>query len=273
MLSMWLDYVQTFVKPESLNIFQKILLLEWVEIVLKTTNKASIRRRKLPAELVVWLIIGMGLYRDRSINDVMSKLDLALTDELGDTVAPSAVPQARLRLGKEPRDELFNLTAAHWVKQEYTEDVWHGLQLFSVDGTCFRTPDSPELAEHFSSIKHRKYSHTEYPMLRLYALMALRNQLIHDVALGPCAKGEITHTKSLNIPKQSLTLFERCYLSAELMFNWQRAHPDSHWLTSIKSNTRFKIIEEYIGGDCLIEMNVSGHARRQDPSLARDLAS
>lgn len=84
----------------------------------------------------------------------MSKLDLSLTDELGETVAPSAVPQARLRLGKAPLNALFNLTAAHWIKQEDTKDAWHGLQLFAVDGTCFRTPDSPELAEHFGYIKH-----------------------------------------------------------------------------------------------------------------------
>ena len=51
------------------------------------------------------------------------------------------------------------------------------------------------------------------------------------------------------------------------MINWQRAHTDSHWLTPIKSNTRFEIIEQYSDGDCLIEMNVSAHARKQDPSL------
>ncbi len=46
--------------------------------MLDSTNKASIRKRKFPAELVVWLIVGMGLYRDRSITDVVTKLDLVL---------------------------------------------------------------------------------------------------------------------------------------------------------------------------------------------------
>ena len=53
MLSMWLDDVHTFAEPECLNTFQKNLRLEWIETVLKTTNKASIRRRKLPAELMI----------------------------------------------------------------------------------------------------------------------------------------------------------------------------------------------------------------------------
>ena len=36
------------------------------------------RRHKLPAEYVVWLVIGMGLLRDRSIEEVMRHLNLVL---------------------------------------------------------------------------------------------------------------------------------------------------------------------------------------------------
>jgi hypothetical protein len=38
---------------------------------------------------VVWLVLGIGLYRDRSIRDVCDKLDIALA-------------QARARLGEDP---------------------------------------------------------------------------------------------------------------------------------------------------------------------------
>ena len=38
------------------------------------------RRRKLPAELVVWLVVSIGLYRDRPITDVLDKLDLKLSN-------------------------------------------------------------------------------------------------------------------------------------------------------------------------------------------------
>ncbi|WP_261128370.1 transposase domain-containing protein, partial [Serratia entomophila] len=78
MLSTWLDDTQTWAEPVSLSCFQRAIPLEWISQVLDSTNKASIRKRKLPAELVVWLIVGMGLYRDRSITDVVTKLDLVL---------------------------------------------------------------------------------------------------------------------------------------------------------------------------------------------------
>ncbi len=105
MLSNWLIDTELFAAHEELSIFQKELPLEWIEQALEQTNKASIRRRKLPTELVVWLIVGIGLYRNRSISEVVSKLDLKLVDKLGETVAPSAIPQARQRLTAAPLKE------------------------------------------------------------------------------------------------------------------------------------------------------------------------
>ena len=36
---------------------------QWIEQALEVTGKSSIRRRKLPAEHAVWLVIGLALYR------------------------------------------------------------------------------------------------------------------------------------------------------------------------------------------------------------------
>lgn len=102
MLSHWLIDVDDFANPESLSLFQKDLPLDWINQALSETNKASMLRRKLPAELVVWLVVGIGLYRDRPITDVLDKLDLKLSNSLGETIAPSAIPQARKRLTAKP---------------------------------------------------------------------------------------------------------------------------------------------------------------------------
>jgi hypothetical protein len=56
---------------------------------------------------VVWLVLGMALFKDRSITDVVNKLDLALPGSGNVTVAPSAISQARARLGQEPVCWLF----------------------------------------------------------------------------------------------------------------------------------------------------------------------
>lgn len=269
MLGHWLLDTDTFAAPESLSTFQKHLPLDWIHTALEQTDKASIRRRKLPAELVVWLVIAMGLFRDRSISDVVDKLDLQLTDKLGESVAPSAIPQARQRLTSEPLEALFNLTAKRWIEEEDSKDTWHGLRLYSVDGTQFRTADTPELANHFGYVKHSKTSHTEYPVVRLCAFSSLRSRMIHHVAFGPSHKGEVTYTKQLlaHVPDHSLTIFDRCYLSAELLINWQRQHPHAHWMVPIKSNTKYTVLHSFSERDHLVEMQVSPQARKLDPSL------
>ncbi|MCK5798341.1 MAG: transposase domain-containing protein, partial [Deltaproteobacteria bacterium] len=37
-----------------------------------------LRKRKVPAQLVIWLVIGMAMFRDRSISEVVSHLGLVL---------------------------------------------------------------------------------------------------------------------------------------------------------------------------------------------------
>ncbi|WP_163360148.1 transposase, partial [Enterobacter hormaechei] len=77
--------------------------------------------------------------------------------------------------------------------------------------------------------------HTEYPIVRLCALTSLRSRLLHDVVFGPSSTGEVSYAKQLaaSAPAHSLAIFDRCYLSAELMINWQRQHTTSHWMTPI----------------------------------------
>ena len=86
------------VAPEDFGNFQRHLDSGWIEEALAATGTASLRKRRLPAEQVVWLVIGMGLYRNLPIAEVVRSLDLALPDTEGRRrVAPSAIPQARER--------------------------------------------------------------------------------------------------------------------------------------------------------------------------------
>lgn len=121
----------------------------WIEEALQATGTATVRRRRLPAEQVLWLVIGMGMMRDRPIADVVSALDLSLPDAARTEVAPSAIVQARQRLGEEPVAYLFHRTADVWAFESAAAHRWRGLQLFGVDGTTLRVADSEENREHF----------------------------------------------------------------------------------------------------------------------------
>ncbi len=254
--------------PETLSTFQRNIPADWIEEALTRTGTVSLRRRRLPAEQVVWLVLGIGLYRERSIRDVCDKLDLALPEADKPFVATSALAQARARLGEEPLRYLFLSSAEAWSKQE-NDERFHGLTLLGVDGTVFDVPDSPENGETFGFIKARKGYTPAFPSVRLCALMSLKSHLLVDATFGPCTTGEINHTRQLvgSAPAHSLTLFDRCYFCAELLLSWQQAQPESHWLTPLKTKLRHQVIEQYGPNDALVEMPVSPQARKEHPHL------
>lgn len=101
---------------ESLDTFRKHLDHRWIKEALAATGVATLRKRRLPAEQVVWLALGMAMMRDRPIAEVVSRLDLALPGADGSgIVAPSSIVQARQRVGPEPLEWLFNKCAERWV--------------------------------------------------------------------------------------------------------------------------------------------------------------
>jgi hypothetical protein len=116
--------------PRSFPNLVKHLEPTWVEEALLSTGTANIRRRRLPAEQVVWLVLGMALMRDLPITEVARQLDLALPAHDGTrTVASSALTQARARLGAEPMDWLFLRSAEEWAHRSADADRWLGLAL------------------------------------------------------------------------------------------------------------------------------------------------
>ncbi|TPG53574.1 transposase domain-containing protein, partial [Ewingella americana] len=64
-----MDFVVDAFSSE-IDAFSRSLDPLWIHQALTACQKASIRRRRLPAEQAVWLILMMGLLRDLSIKDV-----------------------------------------------------------------------------------------------------------------------------------------------------------------------------------------------------------
>ncbi len=91
-----LDCLSALPQPEDLSHFRKEIDPSWVEEALRSTGTATIRKRRLPATQVIWLVIGMALFRNRSITEVASSLALALPTPDG---APTAARSAVSKLG------------------------------------------------------------------------------------------------------------------------------------------------------------------------------
>jgi hypothetical protein len=242
---------------------------DWIEEALVATGTATIRRRRLPAEQVVWLVIGMGIFRDEPIAELVATLDLALPGKRGARVAPSSVVKARDRLGNDPIRWLFERTATEWAHASARRHAWRGLAVYGADGTTVRVPDSAENRAHFGGQTTRWDSTSGYPLVRLVTLMALRSHLLAGARFGEYATSELTFGAELwpLLPPKSLTILDRGFLAAKTLFAIERGAADRYWLTRAKSSSKWKRIRRLGPGDELVEMNVSATARRADPSL------
>jgi hypothetical protein len=248
----------------------------WIEEALAATGTATIRRRRLPAERTVWLILGMGLLRDLPITDVARKLEVALPGLDGTaTVASSALSQARSRLGAEPMEWLFLRSSEEWGNASADRDRWRGLALYSVDGSTLRVADSVDNRAHFGghdSGRHeggRDKRVSGYPLLRIVVLMAVRSHLLTAATFGPYGVDERTYAKSLwgSVPDHSLLLVDRNYLQAGVLVPLMTTGTNRHWITRAKSTTSYRLIRRLGPGDELVEFEVSSEARQKDPSL------
>jgi hypothetical protein len=255
-------------RPETLDAFRGGIDPRWVLQALEATGTASLRRRRLPAEQVVWLVLGMALFRDRSIVEVAESLDLALPGR-GPSVARSAVPQARERLGAEPLRWLFDTTAARWSHASADARRWRGLALYGADGTSQRVPDSPENRAHFGAPRGGRGAEGAYPQLRLVAVFALRSHLLLRASFGPYGVGEATYARELwsALPDRSLCIVDKNFFAAHALLPLTRDGTQRHWLIRAKSNAKWRVLQRLGEDDFLVERAVSADARKKDPSL------
>jgi hypothetical protein len=247
-----------------------------VEEALLATGTATIRRRRLPADRTVWLVIAMALLRDWPISEVVRQLELALPAADGSrTVASSAITQARARLGADPIEWLFLRSSETWANASADRDRWRDLALYAVDGTSLRVADSAENRAHFGghdSGKHvggRDRRVSGYPLVRAVVLMAVRSHLLAAAIFGPYAIDERVYARSLwdSVPDRSLVLVDRAYMQANVLVPLMMIGSERHWITRAKANTQFTVIRHLGTGDDLVEFTVSSEARRKDPSL------
>lgn len=254
---------------ESFTRFREHLDPAWIEEALEATGVATIRRRRLPADQVIWLVLGIALLRDRAIDEVVDALEVALPSPHG-VVAKSAIPPARARLGAEPMKWLFERSGAKWAHESAGRHRCRGLALYGIDGTSLRLPDTEKNRNEFGGSISGK-GPSSNPLVRVVVLVSLRSHVIAAADFGPYATSEMHYAAGLidQIPAQSLTILDKLYLGAALLLKIERPNDRRHWMTIAKSNTKMREIERYADNDCLVEMDVTWDARQIDPSLPK----
>ena len=255
--------------PRGLGRFAASIDPVWIEQALAHTGKASTRRRKLPADMVVWLIVGMALFRDRSIVNVVEHLNLVAPGV--ESLAPSAIPPARARLGAEPMEWLFRKIADAYSSAPALP-TFHGLELYGIDGSHLRVQDSDENFEFFGKPGGRGGSgDAGYPQARIAVLLNLRSRLLADARFGPFATSEQNLAREMlsSIPEASITVLDRGFVNYALLDEivGDREH-ERHVMIRLRRDQKFTDVELLPDGSALARMRPSKEARRKHSNLA-----
>jgi hypothetical protein len=212
----------------SLGVLTAQFPVELVEQVLFETERVSERERALPAHLMVYYAIALGLYADVSTREVL-RCVVEGARWLGDATVramptKSGISQARTRLGAAPLEALYREVAAP-VAQEGTPGAWYrGWRVMSLDGTTLDVGDTVANARAFGRPGSARGVNTTgaFPQLRLMGLLENGTHAICGAELGPYRTSEATLAQAV-VPRLTgamLCLADRGLLGFDL---WRQA--------------------------------------------------
>ncbi|XOV78482.1 MAG: IS4 family transposase [Aestuariibacter sp.] len=247
-----------------------ILDSDIIESCLASNGVATLRKRKLPMDAMIWAVIGMSLFRTESVRQLINKLDIVLPQDV-DYVARSAVTQARKKLGSEVVKDAFHLSANRW-HQRAEHPQWCGLSLYGVDGVVWRTPDTPANSEAFARTANKSYE-AAYPQVRMVCMMELSSHLILNSAFDSVAENEMNLASKLieTIPDNSLTLFDKGFYSLGLLHDWHTKGTNTHWLLPLKKGTQYEVIQRMGKQDMLIRLHTTPQSRKRRSHLPQTI--
>jgi hypothetical protein len=228
--------------------------------ILTQTARASERRRRLPAESVIWLIIAMALFAADSIPKVWRRLHPSRDEP---EPVESAFTQARRRLGVAPLRHLFLQTAQPMAQHQTHGAFYRGWRLMGLDGTTLDLPDTPANDRTFGRPTTGR-APGAFPQVRLLALCELGTHAICGLAIKPLCHGESSMVGQLldHLGPGMLLIWDRGFFSYELI----RAvcQRGAHLLARVKSNTILKPLYRLADGSYVAKLYPSASDRRHD---------
>jgi hypothetical protein len=226
----------------SLGVVTKFIPLRTVNSVLGSVQKLSQRERDLPAHVVVYYVIALGLYMQVAYREVLRCLLegiqwLVNPSEPLRVAGKSGISQARTRLGWEPLQQLHEQVVGP-VASPQTKGAWYrGWRLVTLDGSILDVADERDNARAFGRPGASR-GKAAYPQVRFVSLVENGTHVLFGSRLGAYATGETTLARQVvpRLSKGMLCLADRNFFSYRL---WQQAAATgASLLWRVKKNMR-----------------------------------
>jgi hypothetical protein len=250
----------------SLGVLARTFPAAKVHEVLASCGKSSVRRRDLPAHVVVYYVIALGLYMNCSCREVLRCLleGLQWLREPSmplKTASKSGISQARTRLGSEPMRRLHD-EFLRPIATPATKGAWYKRwRLVSLDGSTFDVADEPANDEAFGRPGASR-GESAYPQIRFVSLVENGTHVLFASKMAGCSTSEIALSKDVlpNLCAGMLCLADRNFFGFEMWRLARQTGADLLW--RIKKNARLAVERRLDDGSYLSRIYPSDLDRR-----------
>lgn len=259
----------------SLGVIAKYFPSGRIDSILSETGRKSLRKRELPAHVVVYYVIALALYMHSSCREVLRCLLEGMRWLGGNEAAwrvagKSAISQARSRLGWEPLARLFESTVAPLATPR-TRGAWYrGRRLVTLDGSTLDVADTADNEAAFGRPGASR-GESAYPQIRFAALVENGTRVLFAAKTDGWRTSEIELARGLlpALRPDMLCLADRFFLGYAL---WQRARSQgAELLWRGRRNLRLEVEQRLADGSYLSRIYPSGYdgKRRRNGIVVR----
>ena len=251
----------------SLGVIAKTFPADRIEAVLAATGKASVRRRELPAQVVVYYVIALALYMQCSYREVLRCLleGLQWLSQPGTKIkvaSNAAISQARSRLGAAVLRQLHD-ECVQPIATVATRGAWYRRwRLASIDGSTLDLADEKRNAAAYGRPGASRGA-SAYPQLRFVSLLEAGTHVLFGTRMGAYAVSETSLAEKVvgRLRKEMLCLADRSFFSYPLWNQARASGADLLWRS--RKNLILPCEQRLPDGSYLSRIYPSQRERRQ----------
>ncbi len=259
----------------AIGVLTRTVPPELVDEVVAATDTGEVRKRLLPARVVVYFVLAMCLFSGQGYEEVARLLTEGLAWARrwrGRWEVPStaAISRARTRLGAEPLRMLFDRVCRPLAVEATKGAFYRGWRLVAVDGTTLDVPDTPSNVEAFGRPgSGRGEGQGGFPQVRVAALAECGTHAIFAAATGPLSTHETTLARRLfdHLRAGMLLLADRGFVGFDLWVEAVATGADLLW--RVKTNMVLPVLEPLPDGSYLSQIVAAGDRKRRNPTTVR----
>ncbi|WP_234320117.1 IS4 family transposase [Streptomyces sp. SBT349] len=177
--------------PGHVGELTQVVPFELVDAVLAECGATQQRLRKLPARVVVYLLLAAALFEECGYREVWRRVTGGLAGLPVVKISATGLWHARCRLGVRPLRALFDVLRGPAGAIRTAGARFRGLLVVAIDGTHLDVADDETVRARLGGVSNQYTAASGYPQVLLVALVACGTRAVVDAVFGPRKPGEV----------------------------------------------------------------------------------